>query len=107
MWCNKNLSISYDLIEVLGSPIGSDDFVGAVCNKKNQAISVSLEKLATMVSLFPQHAFRVFSQSMKFKINYSMRTTSSSHLYASCYETRVQKFIHVLFGSHLNQDIAA
>ena len=60
-----------------------------------------------MGSLFPQHAFRIFSQTTKFKVNYIMRTTSYAHLYATSYETSVLKILDVLFGSHLNQDIAA
>ena len=58
-----------------------------------------------MASLWPQHAFRIFSKTTKFKLNHIMRSCPTAHAHVSSYEDNIKKFVDVLFGSHPDNEL--
>ena len=90
--------------EVLGSPIGNDKFVEVYCQQKCKETEDIIDKLILMTKLFPQHAFHLYSQSVKFRVYYLMKTVPNAHIYAKDLKNKVVDFINALFGSPLDNE---
>jgi hypothetical protein len=100
-WYNDNVEVNKEGIETLGAPIGSEDFVAYFCKDKFEGISEVIDQLSIMAKLFPQHAFRIFSQSTKFRLNYLVRTAPNAHQHSESYRVSVRTFVESIFGSQL------
>ena len=100
-WYKDTIEIQKEGLETLGSPIGSDAFVADFCNEKFEELGTIIDKLTKMASIFPQHAFRLFSQSTKFRLTHIIRTVANAHQYSEPYQASIKKFIEMIFGSQL------
>ena len=69
-WNGAGLTLSQAGLEILGSPIGDDDYISNYCKDKFSKISLMVDTITNVAKSHPQQAWSVLSRSIKFKGTY-------------------------------------
>ena len=89
--------------EVLGVPLGEDDYVANVTNQKFDKIATVINKLNNLASVHPQHALTLLLKSTKHKTSYIFRTVNQAYKYASQFDRSMKILVNTLFGCDLDE----
>ena len=104
-WTEAGITYSSNGLEVLGSPIGDDNFIATYCTAKFEKIAIILDKLSIIAKSHPQQAWSVVNRSTKFKSSYIFRTTPSAHVYSGSYNEALEKFLTTIIGRNLDEKL--
>ena len=104
-WNGAGLTLSHAGLEILGSPIGNDDYISKYCKDIFSKISKMVETLTDVAKSHPQQAWSVLSRSTKFKGTYIFRTTPNAHHYSESYNTALESFISNIISHSLDDKI--